>query len=78
MPTVLREGPYRYFFVSLDRDEPPHIHVQRDSKVAKFWLQPVKFQNSGGFSTAELNQVTKTVRKNQVNFLEKWNDFFSD
>ena len=64
MPTVLREGPYRYFFVSRDRDEPPHIHVQRDSKVAKFWLQPVKLQNSGGFSTAELNQIAKTVRKN--------------
>ncbi|MCX7012591.1 MAG: DUF2442 domain-containing protein [Candidatus Sumerlaeota bacterium] len=35
MPTVLREGPYRFFFVSLDRDEPPHVHVRRENMVAK-------------------------------------------
>ena len=77
MPTVLREGSYRYFFVSLDRDEPPHIHVQHDGKVAKFWLQPIKLQNTGGFNATELNQIARTVEKNQVNFLEKWHDFFS-
>jgi hypothetical protein len=26
-PTVLREGPYRFFFFSSDRGEPRHIHV---------------------------------------------------
>ena len=26
MPTVLRHGPYRFFFYSGDRDEPPHVH----------------------------------------------------
>jgi len=41
MPTVLRTGPYRFFFVSLDRGEPPHIHVRRESMVAKFWLDPI-------------------------------------
>jgi hypothetical protein len=76
MSTVLREGSYRYFFVSLDRDEPPYIHVQHDGKVAKFWLQPIKLQNTGGFSATELNQIARTVEKNQVNFLEKWHDFF--
>lgn len=38
MPTVLRTGPYRIFFYAGDRDEPPHVHVERDANIAKFWL----------------------------------------
>ena len=38
LPTVLRVNAYRFFFVSLDRDEPPHIHVRRENMVAKFWI----------------------------------------
>lgn len=40
MPTVLRDGPYRFFFYASDRGEPPHVHVQRELMVAKFWLTP--------------------------------------
>ena len=41
MPTVKRAGPYRFFFYSNERGEPPQIHVQRDGSLAKFWLAPV-------------------------------------
>ena len=41
MPTVLREGPYRFYFVSHDLYEPPYVHVDRDEDAAKFWLEPV-------------------------------------
>lgn len=34
MPTVKREGSYRFFFYSSDREEPVHIHVERESKIA--------------------------------------------
>lgn len=37
MPTVLRSGPYRLFFCSADGAEPPHVHVERDQRTAKFW-----------------------------------------
>ena len=40
MPTVLRFGPYRCFFYAGDREEPPHVHVERDVNVATFWLDP--------------------------------------
>lgn len=50
MPTVLRVGPYRFFFFSGDRDEPPHIHVERDENHAKFWLDPVRLEESSGFT----------------------------
>jgi hypothetical protein len=36
MPTVLRVGPYQFFFYSTDGKEPPHIHVERDDDVAKY------------------------------------------
>lgn len=41
-PTVLRSGPYRFFFYASDGGEPRHIHVERNEKVAKFWLDPVR------------------------------------
>ena len=41
MPTLLREGPYRFYFYPGDRPELPHVHVQRDNHIAKFWLDPV-------------------------------------
>jgi hypothetical protein len=44
MPTVLRSGPYRLFFYSGDRGEPPHVHVERESSVAKVWLDPVRLE----------------------------------
>lgn len=52
MPTVLNVRSYRFFFVSSDRSEPPHIHVRREDMVAKFWLEPVVLERGGGFSRA--------------------------
>ncbi|MGH8747327.1 MAG: DUF4160 domain-containing protein, partial [Burkholderiales bacterium] len=34
MPTALRKGPYRFFFYAGDRNEPVHVHVERDDNVA--------------------------------------------
>jgi hypothetical protein len=77
MPTVLIIGPYRFFFYSDDRDEPPHIHVEHDNHKAKFWLQPVRLQNSGGFKRKELNRIQALIEENQVRFLEEWDEYFS-
>lgn len=30
-PAVMRSGPYRFYFVSHDLHEPPHVHVDRDA-----------------------------------------------
>jgi len=77
MPTVLRNGPYRFFFYAGDRDEPPHIHVERDKDIAKFWLDPVRLQNSGGFSRTELNRIQKLVEENVTDLLRSWNEYFN-
>ncbi|WP_228037783.1 DUF4160 domain-containing protein [Nodosilinea sp. LEGE 06152] len=36
MPTLLRVGPYRFFCYVGDRDEPAHVHIERDSSEANF------------------------------------------
>jgi hypothetical protein len=76
MPTVLRTGPYRFFFYPSDRDEPPHIHVERDDKVAKFWLQPVRLQESGGFSRHEIGRIQGSVEDHHDRLREAWNEYF--
>ena len=78
MPTVLRIGPYRFFFVSLDQPEPPHVHIQREKMVAKFWLDPVALQRAGGFSRTELNEIAGLVEENREHLLERWHEFFGD
>lgn len=77
MPTILRIGAFRFFFYANEGQEPAHIHVQSDNKLAKFWLQPVNLASSIGFSAKELNQLLGLVRENEVLFLEAWNDFFN-
>lgn len=76
MPTVLRIGPYRFFFVSQDRGEPPHVHVRHENRVAKFWLDPVALQKAGGYSRAELNTIAALVAEHRDTLLESWYEFF--
>jgi len=78
MPTVLRIGPYRFFFYAGDRNEPPHIHVEHNNNTAKFWLNPVRLERSRGLSRQEINQLERIVEANQAQFLERWNEYFND
>ncbi|MDM8537186.1 DUF4160 domain-containing protein [Desulfobacterales bacterium HSG17] len=49
MPVVLRFGPYRIYFYSHEPNEPPHVHIDRDSLSCKFWINPVGLaRNFGG------------------------------
>jgi hypothetical protein len=78
MPTSLRIGPYRFFFYAGDRDEPPHTHVERDNNIAKFWLEPVRLQNSGGYSRNEIIRIERLVEGNRDHLLRCWNEFFNN
>ena len=76
MPTILRIGPYRFFFFSNEGDEPPHVHVQRDRALAKFWLSPVSLAGAKHFSPVELRRLLRHVRENRELFLEAWHEHF--
>ena len=75
MPTVKRiPGPYRFFFYSFDCNEPKHVHVQRESKVCKFWLSPLTLGRNDGFSARELNQIRALIAPNVETILEAWHE----
>ncbi|MBF0555735.1 MAG: DUF4160 domain-containing protein [Nitrospirae bacterium] len=76
MPTVLKVGPYRFFFYSGDNDEPVHIHIERDDDIAKFWLDPIRLQSSGGFCRVEVSNIHKIINENHLKLLEAWNEYF--
>lgn len=78
MPTVMRVESYRFFFYAGDRAEPPHVHVERDDRIAKFWLDPARLQHSDGFGRNEINRLHRLVTENQEYLLRAWNDYFSD
>ena len=63
MPTVLRTGPYRFYFYSHEPNEPPHVHVDRDDLSAKFWLRPIGLARNFGFSPKELRAEFRKYRR---------------
>ena len=77
MPSALRIGPYRFFFYANDRGEPAHVHVQRDGKIAKFWIEPVRMDRSGRFRPNELLDIQRTIEQNQTKLLTAWHDYFN-
>ncbi len=76
MPTVLKSGPYRFYFYSHEPNEPPHIHVDRDDSSAKFWIDPVQLAANFGFRAHELREIQLLVTRHRAQFLESWNEFF--
>ncbi|MHB2156494.1 DUF4160 domain-containing protein [Calditrichota bacterium GD2] len=76
MPTILRDGPYRFFFYSSDGNEPVHVHVERENKIIKIWLDPVRVCNNFGFNRSELYKILKLVEQHEEKIKEAWHEFF--
>jgi hypothetical protein len=76
MPTVLQDGPYSLVFFSSDKGEPPHVHVKRDRRIAKFWIGPVVLAKNLGFPGHELNAIARNVARHELILLEAWHEYF--
>ena len=75
MPTIKNiPGPYRFYFYSFDCNEPMHVHVRRERKVCKFWLEPVVLAQNHGFSARELNQIRAIIVNELAKIQETWNE----
>jgi len=75
MPTIRGiAGPYRLFFVSFDCHEPKHIHVQRERRTCKYWMEPIVLASNHGFSPIELNKIRQLLRDNGSQILEAWDE----
>jgi Domain of unknown function (DUF4160) len=77
MPTVLRQKGFRAAFYVGDGQEPPHVHVSREGKEAKFWLTPfVRMADNKGFNAHDLNVIERLLVQNRDAILETWNAYF--
>ena len=75
MPTIkLIEGPYRFFFYSFDCNEPEHVHVQRETRLCKFWLKPLTLAKNQGFAPTELNGIRRILKSNLARLHEAWHE----
>ena len=54
------------------------MHVQRDNHIAKFWLNPVTLERSGGLSRSEIRHIERIIEENQTSFLGEWDVRFND
>jgi hypothetical protein len=78
VPTVLRVGPYRFFFYGNEGVEPPHVHVEAGGKSAKFWLQPVALatQHQHGCSDATIHDIERIVVAYRDELEKAWHGYF--
>ncbi|MCK6479725.1 MAG: DUF4160 domain-containing protein [Planctomycetaceae bacterium] len=76
MPTVPGTGPWRVRFFGNDRNEPPHMHVDRDEATAKFWIGPVSLARNRGFRNRELREIMRMLEDQEPVLLEAWHGFF--
>ncbi|GHT60796.1 hypothetical protein FACS189451_01500 [Bacteroidia bacterium] len=75
-PVFLTENGFRFYTWS--KEEPrKHIHVIKDEKYCKFWLEPlIELAENKGFKSFELNQIIKIIKQNEKSFNKKWIEHF--
>ena len=44
--------------------------------MAKFWLEPVALERTGGFNRVELNVIARVVLEHRERLLRSWYEFF--
>jgi hypothetical protein len=77
-PPVPKIAVYKYFvffIIAFDLKERFHIHVaktkSRESRAAKFWLEPVEIVERGDLTKAEMNLAVKLIRRNKEEIKRK-------
>jgi len=66
MPTIHREGNYKFRFYSRENNEPPHIHVWSPNGQMKVWLNvDLDIDKCYNIPRHEWKKI----------FLKKWYDF---
>ncbi|MBI5243016.1 MAG: DUF4160 domain-containing protein [Elusimicrobia bacterium] len=70
---------YKFFFFSNEGNpqEPCHIHVRKERRLAKFFVEPViGLASSWGMTSSELNRLERVVEEHAQMIRRKWNEHF--
>ncbi|MGA2736266.1 MAG: DUF4160 domain-containing protein [Bryobacteraceae bacterium] len=54
------------------------MHLEREDAKAKFWLDPVRLEQSRGFSRLEIGRMERLVAENAAFLLRSWHEYFGD
>lgn len=73
MPQVFKQKGYSFYFYSSDLNEPMHIHISRDGKEAKLWINTMSFAQEGRFTKSELNEIERIARGRVNEIIRAWN-----
>jgi hypothetical protein len=75
-PTVLKEGPYRFYFFSRE-EKRMHVHVSCADGEAKFWLEPIlALANHSGLSKKQLAQIERLIEEHHREIIKSWKAHF--
>jgi hypothetical protein len=69
VPALLRSRGYRFFFFSMERRGPPHVHVAHAGRYAKCWLDPVSVAGVKAFRGPQMTELRLIVVENAQFFL---------
>jgi len=72
MPVVLRIRGFRFWFYQADLDEPAHVHVAKEGKEAKYWVEPISVARRGRFRDHELNEIETILIVYKDDILRAW------
>lgn len=75
-PTVLRSGPFRFFFFS--REEARlHVHVGHPDGEAKFWLEPeVELAANAGLDGQQVRDAQERIIRHKEEIIHAWKRHF--
>jgi hypothetical protein len=75
MPTIHRDGRYRFFFFS-EEHLPPHVHVETNDGYAKFTLGPVRLVGNDRVRPRDLARIAEIVHIRAAEFEDAWHGYF--
>ena len=75
-PTVFHKSGFRFYFYS--REEPRmHVHVERSTGDAKFWLEPnIELAENYGLRSGEINKARKLIEEHRDEIRRRWQHHF--
>ncbi|MSU63033.1 MAG: DUF4160 domain-containing protein [Pedosphaera sp.] len=76
MPVVLRESGFRFYFYSMEGNEPPHVHVDKGGASAKYWLEPIRIASNRNYGPTELRRISQILFEHQTELLRQWHEYF--
>jgi len=75
VPTYFEARGLRFFFTSLDCDEPPHAHVQAGRAIAKFWIDNgVELEGNHGLTATQIRTASRLIRDRRDECLRRWRE----